>query len=61
VAGFIVGVANGWDAEAAGWLGAAASGLVATGLGSDAGIVDLASTLDFMATQAPERIARLAR
>jgi sugar/nucleoside kinase (ribokinase family) len=61
VAGFIVGVANGWDAEAAGWLGAAASGLVATGLGSDAGIVDLQGTLDFMATKAPERIAELAR
>jgi sugar/nucleoside kinase (ribokinase family) len=61
VAGFIVALANGWDAEAAGWLGAAASGLVATGLGSDSGIVDLDSTLEFMATQAPERIAELAR
>jgi sugar/nucleoside kinase (ribokinase family) len=60
VAGFIVATANGWDAEAAGWLGAAASGLVATGLGSDSGIVDLPSTLDFMATQSPERIAALA-
>jgi sugar/nucleoside kinase (ribokinase family) len=59
VAGFIVAVANGWDPEAAGWLGAAASGLVATGLGSDSGIVDLESTLAFMATQAPERIATL--
>jgi sugar/nucleoside kinase (ribokinase family) len=61
VAGFIVAIANGWDAEAAGWLGAAASGLVATGLGSDAGIVDLQGTLDFTATKAPERIAELAR
>ncbi len=60
VAGFIVATANGWDAEAAGWLGSAASGLVATGLGSDSGIVDLESTLEFMATQAPERIAALA-
>jgi sugar/nucleoside kinase (ribokinase family) len=59
-AGFIVATANGWDAEAAGWLGAAASGLVATGLGSDSGIVDLDSTLDLMASQAPERIAALA-
>ncbi len=59
VAGFIVAIANGWDAEAAGWLGSAASGLVATGLGSDSGIVDLPSTLDFMATRAPERIAAL--
>ncbi|MGH2936622.1 MAG: carbohydrate kinase family protein [Solirubrobacterales bacterium] len=61
LAGFVVATANGWDAEAAGWLGAAASGLVATGLGSDSGIVDLDSTLDFMVTQAPERIADLAR
>lgn len=61
VAGFIVGIANGWDAEAAGWLGSAASGLVATGLGSDSGIVDLPSTLKFMASRAPERIAALAR
>jgi sugar/nucleoside kinase (ribokinase family) len=60
LAGFIVATANGWDAEAAGYLGAAASGLVATGLGSDSGIVDLDSTLEFMATQAPERIAALA-
>lgn len=60
LAGFVVAIANGWDAEAAGYLGAAASGLVATGLGSDSGIVDLASTLEFMATQAPERVAELA-
>jgi sugar/nucleoside kinase (ribokinase family) len=59
VAGFIVAIANGWDAEAAGYLGAAASGLVATGLGSDSGIVDLESTLDFMATQSPERVRAL--
>jgi sugar/nucleoside kinase (ribokinase family) len=61
VAGFIVATANDWDAEAAGWLGAAASGLVATGLGSDSGIVDLPSTLEFMATQAPDHIAAQAR
>jgi sugar/nucleoside kinase (ribokinase family) len=61
VAGFIVAIANGWDAQAAGYLGAAASGLVATGLGSDSGIVDLDSTLEFMATQAPERIAELSK
>jgi sugar/nucleoside kinase (ribokinase family) len=61
VAGFIVATANGWDAEAAGWLDSAASGLVATGLGSDSGILDLQGTLEFMATQAPERIASLPR
>jgi sugar/nucleoside kinase (ribokinase family) len=61
VAGFVVAIANGWDPEAAGWLGSAASGQVATGLGSDAGIVDLPSTLDFMASQAPPEIAERAR
>jgi sugar/nucleoside kinase (ribokinase family) len=61
LAGFVIAIANGWDAEAAGYLGAAASGLVATGLGSDSGIVDLDSTLEFMATQSPERIAALAK
>ncbi len=61
VAGFIVATANGWDAEAAGWLGAAAAGLVATGLGSDSGIVDLESTLKFMSSQAPAHIASLPR
>lgn len=59
LAGFIVATANGWDAEAAGWLGAAASGLVATGLGSDSGIVDLEGTLEFMSSQAPQHIAAL--
>lgn len=47
-AGFIAGLAQGWDAERACRLGTASSGLVATGLGSDAGIVDLKSTLAFM-------------
>jgi sugar/nucleoside kinase (ribokinase family) len=61
VAGFIVAIVNGWDPEGAGWLGSAASGLVATGLGSDAGIVDLPSTVEFMASQAPPRIAERAR
>jgi sugar/nucleoside kinase (ribokinase family) len=47
-AGFIAGLAQGWEPRRAGQLGTAASGLVATGLGSDAGIVDLASTIAFM-------------
>jgi sugar/nucleoside kinase (ribokinase family) len=61
VSGFIVGIANGWDPAAAGWLGSAASGLVATGLGSDAGIVDLPTTLDFMMTAAPPEVVARAR
>ncbi|HEY8445552.1 MAG TPA: sugar kinase [Thermomicrobiales bacterium] len=47
-AGFIVGLSLGWDLEKAGRLGTAASALVITGLGSDAGIVDLESTIAFM-------------
>lgn len=47
-AGFIAGLAQGWEPEQACRLGTASSGLVATGLGSDAGIVDLASTIAFM-------------
>lgn len=52
-AGFLVGLANGWSLEEAGRLGTAASGLVATGLGSDAGIVDWTQTLAFMESAEP--------
>jgi sugar/nucleoside kinase (ribokinase family) len=47
-AGFIVGLSMGWDLEQAARLGAAAGGLVIQGLGSDAGIIDLDQTVDFM-------------
>ena len=47
-AGFIVALSMGWDLEQAGRLGSAAGALVIQGLGSDAGIVDLARTIDFM-------------
>jgi sugar/nucleoside kinase (ribokinase family) len=49
-AGFIVGLSHGWDLERAGRLATAASAQVITGLGSDAGIVDLDGTLRFMET-----------
>jgi sugar/nucleoside kinase (ribokinase family) len=49
-AGFITGLTKGWDLEQAGRLGTAASAQVITGLGSDAGIVDLDSTIEFMNT-----------
>lgn len=52
-AGFIVGLLRGWPPERAGRLGTAAAGLVITGLGSDAGIVDLAQTIRFMETATP--------
>lgn len=46
--GFIAGLSMGYDLEQACRLGTATSGLVATGLGSDAGVVDLQTTLEFM-------------
>ncbi|MHA1567348.1 MAG: carbohydrate kinase family protein [Alphaproteobacteria bacterium] len=49
-AGFIAGLAQGWAVEKACRLATAASALVATGLGSDAGIVDLAGTVKVMET-----------
>ncbi len=52
-AGFIVGLGQGWSLEEAGRLGTAAAGLVAGGLGSDAGIVDLAQTVAFMRSATP--------
>lgn len=47
-AGFIIGLSEGWDLERSGLLGTAASGLVIQGLGSDAGIIDLPHTVDYM-------------
>ncbi len=58
-AGFIVGVLSGWTEESAGWLGTSAAALVAQGLGSDAGIRDLDSTLAFLAERAPAEIPTL--
>ena len=52
-AGFLVGLSRDWSLEEAGRLGTAASGLVATGLGSDAGIIDLEQTLAFMQSAEP--------
>ena len=47
-AGFITGLSLGWDIPKACELGTAAGGLVIQGLGSDAGIKNLAGTLEFM-------------
>jgi len=55
-AGFIIGLSQGWGLERCGLLGTAASGLVIQGLGSDAGIVDLQHTLDFMNTAEPRPV-----
>ena len=47
-AGFVAGLAQGWDLERACRFATATSALVATGLGSDAGITDFKSTLAAM-------------
>ena len=47
--GFVVGLVDGLDLEAACRLGAATAALVATGLGSDAGVTDRAQVEAFMA------------
>lgn len=52
-AGFIVGLLNKWDLERSARLGTAAAALVITGLGSDAGIVDLEQTIAFMESATP--------
>ncbi len=46
--GFVAGLAMGYDLRHSCELATAVSALVATGLGSDAGVIDLASTLAFM-------------
>ena len=55
-AGFITGLLHGWPIEDASWLAMAAASLVASGLGSDAGIVDLASTFEVLRQGAPESV-----
>jgi sugar/nucleoside kinase (ribokinase family) len=47
-AGFMITRAMGWELREAARFGAACGSLVATGLGSDAGIVDFESTKNFM-------------
>jgi len=51
-AGFMLTTAMGWELEKAARFGAACGSLVATGLGSDAGIVDFESTVAFMESAA---------
>ena len=50
-AGFVAGLSNGMSDEDACRFGTATAALVATGLGSDAGVVDFISTNDFMNAQ----------
>jgi sugar/nucleoside kinase (ribokinase family) len=55
-AGFITGLLRGWPAEDAAWLAMAAASLVATGLGSDAGIIDFDGTIDVLRRHAPAEV-----
>jgi sugar/nucleoside kinase (ribokinase family) len=57
-AGFIIGLLRGWPIEEAAWLAMAAASQVAGGLGSDAGIVDYASTLGYLDQHAPDAVRR---
>jgi sugar/nucleoside kinase (ribokinase family) len=54
VAGFIVATLNGWDLRRRALLGSACASLVAQGLGSDAGIMDLEATLAFLRERVPD-------
>jgi sugar/nucleoside kinase (ribokinase family) len=56
-AGFITAVLSGWSLEDAARLAMAAGALVAGGLGSDAGIVDLAGTLSLLEQHAEPAVA----
>jgi sugar/nucleoside kinase (ribokinase family) len=58
-AGLITGLLAGAAPEDAAWLGVACGSLVATGLGSDAGITGLDQVLKFLSTQAPGPAGRL--
>ena len=60
-AGFIVGLLRGWSSADAAWLAMAAASLVVSGLGSDAGIVNLEGPLDVIRRGAPPEVtSRLA-
>lgn len=50
--GFITGLAKGWTVRESARLGSACGSLVASGLGSDAGIIDFETTVAFMNTAA---------
>jgi sugar/nucleoside kinase (ribokinase family) len=58
-AGMLTGLLLGCDPVDAAWLGAACGSLVATGLGSDAGLIDLDQVLDILRTASPEVASRI--
>ena len=59
-AGLLAGLLLGADPVEAAWLGIACGALVATGLGSDAGIESLGQTLDFLGRAQPAVADRIA-
>ncbi len=58
-AGFITAVLTGCSYEQAAWLAVACGALVATGLGSDAGLTSLETALDLLGTARPEVAAAI--
>lgn len=58
-AGMITGLLLGCGAAEAGWLGVACGSLVATGLGSDAGITGLEQVLRFLSDAQPDAAERI--
>jgi sugar/nucleoside kinase (ribokinase family) len=53
-AGFITALLTGCDYEQAAWLAVACGSLVATGLGSDAGLTSLDAAVDLLGTARPD-------
>ena len=58
-AGMLTGLLLGCDPADAAWLGVACGSLVATGLGSDAGLTSLDQALDFLRAANPEVTSRI--
>jgi sugar/nucleoside kinase (ribokinase family) len=58
-AGMLAGLLLGADPVDAAWLGVACGSLVATGLGSDAGIEDLGQVMDFLEVSQPAVAGRI--
>jgi sugar/nucleoside kinase (ribokinase family) len=58
-AGMLTALLMGCDPADAAWLGVACGSLVATGLGSDAGLTDLDQVLDFLRAASPEVSSRI--
>ncbi|HEX7993357.1 MAG TPA: PfkB family carbohydrate kinase, partial [Streptosporangiaceae bacterium] len=58
-AGFITALLTGCDYEQAAWLAVACGSLVATGLGSDAGLTSLGTALDLLGRTRPDIAASI--